>query len=60
MEIIAIIALVIIYKISQASLEYKVDNYKMSKVDTSKLCADAYKGPETVKRNLVSGKYDKK
>lgn len=41
-------------------LEHKVDNYNMSNVDTTKLCADAHKGPNAVKRNLVNGKYDKK
>lgn len=57
--IIAIIIFAIIYGISKSSLEHRVDNYDISKVDSSKMAADAYKGPGAVKRNLVNGKYDK-
>lgn len=58
--IITIIVCVIFYGVSKALLEHKVDNYNMSNVDTTKLCADAHKGANAVKRNLVNGKYDKK
>ena len=41
-------------------LEHKVDNYPISRVDSGKMAMDSGKSYDTIKRNLVAGKYDKK
>lgn len=57
--LIGLIVFAIIWGISKASLEHKVDNYPISRVDTSKMAMDAGKSYTEIKRNMVNGKYDK-
>ena len=57
--LITLIVLGVMYGISKASLEHKVDNYPISRVDTSKMARDAGKSYTEIKRNMVNGKYDK-
>lgn len=57
--IITLIICAIIWGISKASLEHRVDNYPISKVDSSKMAADAGKSYTEIRRNMVNGKYDK-
>ncbi len=49
----------VIYLISKARLERKVDKYDMSKVFAGKMAMDAGKSYTEIKRNLVAGRYDK-
>ncbi len=61
--IIALIVIGIIWAVSNASLNSKVDNYPISKVDTSKMVSDKVRNnlsDKQVQRNMVNGKYDKK
>ena len=57
--LITLIVLGVMYGISKASLEHKVDNYPISRVDTSKMARDAGKSYTEIKRKMVNGKYDK-
>ena len=61
--LIGIIIIIAIFAISNASLNNKVDNYPISKVDNSKMIADKVMNnlsDKQVQRNMVNGKYDKK
>lgn len=58
-ELVVIIIFIVIYLVNKASLEHKVDNYDMSKVSIGKMSMDTGKSYTEIKRNLVSGKYDK-
>lgn len=61
--IIGLIILGVIWAISNASLNNKVDNYPISKVDTSKMLSDKVRNnlsDKQVQRNMVNGKYDKR
>ena len=61
-ELIVIGFFVVIYLISQASTNAKLDSYDMSKVDNVKLTRDAQNGVsvEERRRRCVNGYYDKK
>ena len=61
--IIGLIIIGVIQAISKASLNSKVDNYPISKVDTGKMVADKVRNnlsDTQVQRNMVNGKYDKR
>lgn len=61
--IIGIIVIIAIFAISNASLNSKVDNYPISRVDNSKMIADKVMNnlsDKQVQRNMVNGKYDKR
>ena len=61
--IIGIIIIAAICGVSSASLNRKVDNYPISRVDTSKMVADKVRNnlsDKQVQRNMVNGKYDKR
>ncbi len=61
--IIGIIIIAVIWGVSSASLNNKVDNYPISKVDTSKMVSDKIMNnlsDKQVQRNMVNGKYDKR
>ena len=61
--IIGLIIFGIIWAVSSASLNNKVDNYPVSKVDTGKMVADKVRNnlsDKQVQRNMVAGKYDKR
>ena len=61
--IIGLIIIGIIWAVSSASLNNKVDNYPISKVDTSKMVSDKVMNnlsDKQVQRNMVNGKYDKR
>ena len=61
--IIVLIILGIIWAVSKASLNSKVDNYPTDKVDTYKMASDKIRNnlsDAQVQRNMVNGKYDKR
>lgn len=61
--LIGIIVIIAIFAISNASLNSKVDNYPISRVDNSKMIADKVMNnlsDKQVQRNMVNGKYDKR
>lgn len=61
--IIGLIIIAIIWGFSKASLNSKVDNYPISRVDTSKMVSDKVRNnlsDTQVQRNMVNGKYDKR
>ena len=61
--LIGIIVIIAIFAISNASLNSKVDNYPISRVDTSKMVSDKVMNnlsDKQVQRNMVNGKYDKR
>ena len=61
--IIGIIIIAVIWIAANASLNNKVDNYPISKVDTSKMISDKVMNnlsDKQVQRNMVNGKYDKR
>ena len=62
MALILIVIFVVIYFISNASTNAKLENYDMSKVDTMKLTRDAHNGVSVAerRRRCVNGYYDKK
>ena len=61
--IIGLIIIGIIWAVSSASLNNKVDNYPVSKIDTNKMMRDKVMNnlsDKQVQRNMVNGKYDKR
>lgn len=61
--IIGLIIIGVIWVVSKASLNSKVDNYPISRVDTSKMVSDKIRNnlsDAQVQRNMVNGKYDKR
>ena len=61
--IIGLIIIGVIWAVSKASLNNKVDNYPISRVDTSKMVSDKIRNnlsDAQVQRNMVNGKYDKR
>ena len=61
--IIGLIIIAVVWGISKASLNSKVDNYPISRVDTSKMVSDKIRNnlsDAQVQRNMVNGKYDKR
>ena len=62
-EIIVILVFVVIYLVCKANFNYKVDNYPISKVDSSKMISDKVSNNLSnaqVQRNMINGKYDKR
>lgn len=57
--IITLIVCALIWGISKLIFEHKIDNYPISKIDSSKIAVDAEKSYKEIQRNMVSGKYDK-
>ena len=57
--IIALVICAIIWGVSQSIFDHRVDNYDISKVDSSKMAADAGKSYTEIQRNMINGKYDK-
>ncbi len=57
--IITLIVCALIWGLSKLIFEHKVDNYPVSKIDSSKIAADARNSYREIQRNMVSGKYDK-
>lgn len=61
--VIGLIIIGIIWAVSSASLNNKVDNYDISRVDNSKMIADKVMNnlsDRQVQRNMVNHKYDKR
>ena len=61
--IIALIILGVIWAVSKANLDNKVDNYPINRVDTGKMWSDKLTNnlsDTQVQRNMVNGKYDKR
>lgn len=58
-ELITLGIFVVIYLISKANLNHKVNNYDISKVSTGKMSLDSGKSYTEIQRNMVAGKYDK-
>ena len=61
--IIGLIIIAVVWGISKASLNSKVDNYPINRVDTSKMVSDKVRNnlsDTQVQRNMVNGKYDKR
>ena len=61
--IIGLIIIAVVWGIGKASLNSKVDNYPISRVDTSKMVSDKVRNnlsDTQVQRNMVNGKYDKR
>lgn len=61
--IIGLIVIGVIWAVCSASFNNKVDNYPISKVDTSKMVADKVRNnlsDKQVQRNMINGKYDKR
>lgn len=61
--IIGIILFILIVKVPDWVTNQKLDNYDMSKVDTSKMVSDKVRNNLSdmqVRRNTVNGKYDKR
>ena len=61
--IILLIIIAVVWGISKADLNNKVDNYPISRVDTSKMVSDKIRNnlsDTQVQRNMVNGKYDKR
>ena len=61
--LIGIIILAAIWGFASASFNNKVDNYDISRVDTSKMVSDKVMNnlsDKQVQRNMVNGKYDKR
>lgn len=61
--IVGIIIIIMVVAISNVSLNNKVNNYPIDKVDNSKMIADKVMNnlsDKQVQRNMVNGKYDKR
>ena len=58
-ELIILIIFLVIWGISRANTNAKLDNYDMSKVSIGKMSMDSGKSKSEIRRNLVAGKYDK-
>lgn len=61
--IIGLIIIGVIWAVSKASLNRKVDNYPIDRVDSSKMISDKVRNnlsDTQVQRNMVNGKYDKR
>lgn len=58
-ELIVLIIILVIWGISKANTNAKLDNYDMSKVSIGKMSMDSGKSKSEIRRNLVNGKYDK-
>lgn len=61
--VIGLIIFGIIYAILKSRLEYRVDNYPINRINTSKMLSDKVcnnLSASEVKRNMVAGKYDYK
>lgn len=61
--IICLIIIAVIWGASKASLNSKVDNYPINRVDTGKMVSDKIRNnlsDAQVQRNMVNGKYDKR
>ena len=61
--IIGLIVFAVIYLACKSSFNNKVDNYDISKVNTSKMVADKVNNNlshSQVQRNMINGKYDYK
>lgn len=60
MELIAsILVVIIMYKVDSLIQNWRVDNYPISKVDSSKMAKDAGKSRKKIEYNMINGKYDK-
>lgn len=60
---IGLIILLAVWGFSKASLNSKVDNYPIDRVDSSKMISDKVMNnlsDAQVQRNMVNGKYDKR
>lgn len=61
--IIGLIIVGVIWAVSRISLNSKVDNYPISRVDSGKMISDKVRNnlsDREVQRNMVNGKYDKR
>lgn len=58
-ELITVIVLLVIWGISRAVTNAKLDNYDMNNVSIGKMSMDSGKSKSEIRRNLVNGKYDK-
>ena len=63
MEAIGLIILIIVIAACNASFNSKVDNYPISRVDSTKMIKDKVMNnlsDKQVQRNMINGKYDKR
>lgn len=58
-ELIILAIIYIIYKLSKANVNRRIDNYNMRNVSIGKMSMDSGKSKSEIKKNLVNGKYDK-
>lgn len=58
-ELITLGIFIVIYLIGKANLNYKVNNYDMTKVSIGKMSMDAGKSKTEIQKNMVAGKYNK-
>ena len=61
--VICLIVIGIIWAVHNADHNSRVDNYPISKVDTSKMISDKVRNnlsDKQVQRNMINGKYDKR
>lgn len=60
--VVGLIVFGILYAVYKININYKVDNYDISKVDTTKITEDRAKGVSQAEvcRRMTTGRYDKK
>ena len=61
--IVVLIIIGVIWAVSTASHNSKVDNYPISRIDTGKMMSDKVLNnlsDKQVQRNMINGKYDKR
>ncbi|MCD8158852.1 MAG: hypothetical protein LUD77_08155 [Clostridiales bacterium] len=57
-SLLFLIAVILFFKWQANSVNKKVDNYPLWKVDSVKMVKDADKPKSEIRRNLIEGKYD--
>lgn len=58
-ELCILIIVLIVFCIKNVVDDFKLNNYDLSKIDNKKMSADAGKSVNTIRKNMISGKYDK-
>lgn len=54
-----LIIIAIIFIIKKAVDAYKLDNYDLTRIDDRKMSMEAGKSPNEIRKNMISGKYNK-
>lgn len=58
-ELIGLVIIFIIYQISKANVNRRLNSYDMRNVSIGKMSMDSGKSKSEIRKNLVNGKYDK-